>query len=85
MIDELGTSSIYRLVLGRAGTAVAPFGVRVYKLRRRLGLVDCYMVEGDFAGAISIGVEWLKTHGFRSTCAGELCHPVTPRRGPVKP
>ena len=38
--------------------------VKVYKLRLRLGIVDGYLVERDFAGAVNIGARWLKTHGF---------------------
>ncbi len=44
--------------------------VRVYKLRLRLGLVDEYMVERDFAGAINIGAKWLRKHGLHPDVRG---------------
>ena len=44
--------------------------VRVYKLRLRYGLVNGYMVERDFIGAINIGAKWLRNNGSHPDVRG---------------
>ncbi len=44
--------------------------VRVYKLGLRLGLIDGYMIERDFAGAINIGARWLRAKGLNPDVRG---------------
>ena len=44
--------------------------VRVCKLRLRLGLVDGYVVERGFIGAISVGTKWLRKHGLHPDVRG---------------
>ncbi|MEB3861912.1 MAG: IS200/IS605 family accessory protein TnpB-related protein [Desulfurococcales archaeon] len=82
LVDERGTSSIDPFSGNRirwwfsSVTRVAARGghryvrVRVYKLHLRLGLVDGYIVERDFIGAINIGVKWLKINGFHPDVRG---------------
>lgn len=82
LVDERRTSSIdpfsgkrVRRWLPSVTRAAARGGHRyvrakVYKLRLRLGLVDGYMVERDFIGAINIGAKWLRAHGFHPDVRG---------------
>jgi len=82
LVDERGTSSIdpfsgkrVRRWLSSMTRAAARGGhrhvrVKVYKLRLRLGLVDGYLVERDFIGAINIGIKWLKSRGFHPDVRG---------------
>jgi putative transposase len=82
LVDERGTSSIdpftgrrIRRWLSSVTRAVARGGhrhvkVRVYKVRLRLGLVDSYLVERDFIGAINIGAKLLRVNGFYSDVRG---------------
>jgi len=81
-VDERGTSSLDPFSGRRVQrwlssvTRVAARGghrhvrIKVYKLRLRLGLVDGYVVERDFAGAINIGAKWLRKHGLHPDVRG---------------
>ena len=82
LVDERGTSSIDPFSGKRVRrwlssmTRVAARGghrnirVKVYKLRLRYGLVNGYMIERDFIGAINIGAKWFKVRGFRPDVRG---------------
>ncbi len=82
LVDERGTSSIDPFSGKRirrwlsSMTRIAARGgrrhvkVKVYKVRLRFGVVDGYMIERDFIGAINIGIKWLKAHGFHPDVRG---------------
>jgi IS605 OrfB family transposase len=82
LVDERGTSSIDPFSGERikrwlsSMTRIAARGghrhvkVKVYKLRLRLALVNGYLVERDFIGAVNIGVRWLKTRGSHPDVRG---------------
>ncbi len=82
LVNEWGTSSVDPFSGKRVRrwlssmTRVAARGghrhikVKVCKLRLRLGLVDGYMVERDFIGAINIGTKWLRAHSFHPDVRG---------------
>jgi IS605 OrfB family transposase len=81
-VDERGTSSVdpfssrrVRRWLSSVTRFAARRGhrhvwVKVYRLRLRYGVVDGYMVERDFIGAVNIGARWLRSRGFNPDVRG---------------